>query len=743
MRFALISASEKISSVYSHMNSHPSLRRTRRRAVYPQPRITNVPPVQEASRVAFRSLNRDLSLVEFFRRVLEEGLDTRLPLLERLKFLSIFSSNLDEFFMIRVPGLKLHLDDPSVSHDGMTTREVLAAIRRRIAGMVRQQSECLRYQILPALAENDIHIRRYCDLGIMQQANVRDQFERRIYPVLTPQAVDPSHPFPYVSGGSLNLGLWVKPMFHQRVAHALNNNFGEDIFVRIKIPSCVPRFIEVVPGSDTFVLAEDVITSNIRSVVPEADPADCHVFRITRDADLELIEAEARDLLEMMEENLRLRRFGDVVRLEVSTSIPPSRIGQLSECLEVNSEDVYTIDGPLDISDFDFLTKLDRPNLKDRPLETSRPPALDVGDSTFDAIKRGDILLHHPYMPYSIVTDFIAEAADDPQVVAIKMCLYRMGAESPIPPLLIKASEQGKQVTVLIEIKARFDEANNIEWGKKLERAGVHVIYGVLGLKTHSKASLIVRREGDDLRRYVHVATGNYNPATSAAYTDLGLLTADEEIGADVTELFNFLTVYSQRKEFQTLLVAPLNLRERMLQAIAVEADNARRGLPSRIIAKFNRLADSEIVEALYAASQAGVKIDLIVRGICTLRPGVPGLSENIKVRSIVGRLLEHSRVYYFENAGDPQVFIGSSDWMPRNLDRRVEVLTPVRSAPIREYLRNVYLESYLRDNVRSREMGPDGVYTRAIPSPADPLFDSQLFFQGRSNVLKFALHAA
>ncbi len=722
------------------MNSHPSLRRTRSRVVYRKPQIASVPAMPEVSRVAFRSLNRDLSLVEFFRRVLEEGLDTRIPLLERLKFLTIFSSNLDEFFMIRVPGLKLHLDDPSVSHDGMTTRDVLAEIRKRITGMVREQSECLRYEILPALSENDIHIRRYCDLSILQQAQVKDHFERKIYPVLTPQAVDPSHPFPYVSGGSLNLGIWVKPLFHQRVASALNN-VGEDIFVRIKIPSCVPRFIEVHPGSDTFVLAEDVIASNIRSVLPEAEPADCHVFRITRDADLELMEAEARDLLEMMEENLRQRRFGDVVRLEVSASMPLVRIEQLSECLEVISEDVYKIAGPLDISDFGFLTKLDRPQLKDKPLETSRPRVLDSGDSTFDAIKRGDILLHHPYMPYRIVTDFIAEAADDPQVVAIKMCLYRMGAESPIPPLLIKASEQGKQVTVLIEIKARFDEANNIEWGKKLERAGVHVIYGLLGLKTHSKASLIVRREGDELRRYVHVATGNYNPATSAAYTDLGLLTADEEIGADVTELFNFLTVYSQRKEFQTLLVAPLNLREKMLELIGREAQNARRGLPSRIIAKFNRLADNEIVEALYDASQAGVKIDLIVRGICTLRPGVPGLSENIKVRSIVGRLLEHSRVYFFENAGDPQVFIGSSDWMPRNLDRRVEVLTPVRSAPIREYLRDVYLESYLKDNIRSREMGPDGTYTKAIPSPADAPFDSQLSFQGKSNVLKFESH--
>jgi polyphosphate kinase len=384
------------------------------------------------------------------------------------------------------------------------------------------------------------------------------------------------------------------------------------------------------------------------------------------------------------------------------------------------------------------LYKLDRLDLKDAPLHVARPQIFNSDESIFDIIKRGDVLLHHPYMPYSIVTDFIKEAVEDPDVLAIKMCLYRTGANSPIPPLLIEASERGKQVTVLVELKARFDEENNIEWAKKLERAGIHVVYGLLGLKTHCKTTLIVRREGEDLRRYVHLATGNYNPQTSAFYTDLGLLTANEEIGADSTELFNYLTAYSKNEGYRKLLVAPTNLREQMIGLIKRETENARKGIPARIIAKLNRLADSKIIRALYEASQAGVEIDLIVRGICMLRPGVEGLSENIRVRSIVGPLLEHSRAYYFANGGDEEIYMGSSDWMPRNLDRRVEVIAPIDDAKLKQYLKDEFLAAYLQDNVKARELQPDGSYQRVYPASEAEAFNSQLSFQLNSNVIRF-----
>ncbi|MEP6847838.1 MAG: polyphosphate kinase 1 [Acidobacteriota bacterium] len=384
------------------------------------------------------------------------------------------------------------------------------------------------------------------------------------------------------------------------------------------------------------------------------------------------------------------------------------------------------------------LAKLNRPELKDKPLRVTRPKIFDGSRSTFDLIREKDILLHHPYMPYAIVTDFIAEASEDPDVLAIKICLYRMGKNSPIPPLLIRASELGKQVTVLIELKARFDEANNIEWAKKLEQAGVHVIYGLLGLKTHAKSTLIIRREGDELRRYVHVATGNYNPQTSADYTDLGLLTVDKEIGKDVSDMFNFLTVYSQNREYRKLLVAPTDLREKIIERIDREAEHARNGRPARIIAKLNRLADAEIVNTLYEAAQAGVKIELIIRGICTLRPGVPGLSENITVRSVVGQLLEHSRVYYFENGGENEILMGSSDWMPRNLDRRVEVLTPVESPDLKAFLKDEYLAAYLRDNSKALLLQTDGRYLRITPSDGEERFNVQESFQENSKLLQF-----
>lgn len=680
--------------------------------------------------------NRELSLIEFFRRVLDEALDQSQPLLERLKFLGIFSSNLDEFFMIRVSSLKEKWGD-RVSADGKTAFEQLAEIRTRLLELVKAQMDCLRQEILPQLAENGIGIASYDSLTSDERQKLNEYFKNKIYPVLTPQAVDPSHPFPYISGGSLNLGLVVKPRLDRRVERALQN-LGNEFFVRIKIPQFVSRFVPVEGHASKFVLIEDLIAANVKALVPDGETEACHLFRITRDADIELRESEAEDLLQSMEENLKQRRFGEVVRLEVSHTMPREMVNYLSKSLGIDSDDIYTIDGPIDIAAFMALHKLDRLDLKDTPLHVARPHIFNTGESMFDIIKRGDVLLHHPYMPYSIVTDFIKEAAEDPDVLAIKMCLYRTGADSPIPPLLIEASARGKQVTVLVELKARFDEENNIEWAKRLERAGVHVVYGLLGLKTHCKTTLIVRREGDELRRYVHLATGNYNPQTSAVYTDLGLLTVDEEIGADSTELFNYLTAYSQNEGYRKLLVAPTNLRHQMIELIKRETENARKGVPARIVAKLNRLADTRIIRALYEASQAGVEIDLIIRGICMLRPGVPGLSENIRVRSIVGRLLEHSRVYYFANGGEEEIYLGSSDWMPRNLDRRVEVVAPVEDAKLKQYLKDEFLAAYLRDNVKARELHSDGSYRRVYPASEAEAFNSQLSFEINSNVVRF-----
>ncbi|HSU24444.1 MAG TPA: polyphosphate kinase 1 [Pyrinomonadaceae bacterium] len=681
-------------------------------------------------------VNRDLSLIEFFRRVLEEGMDRSQPILERLKFMAIFASNIDEFFMIRVSGLKEKLGHRfDVSPDGYTLPELLQEIKIRVSEMIETHSRVLRDEIIPELAENGIVLVRYNELTEKERKRVDRYFKMHVYPTLTPQAVDPTHPFPYISGGGLNLALFVRPKLNRRVARVMKG-ICDEFFVRIKIPSFLPRFVPVDGSEGRYVLIEEVVAANVRQFAPEADPDGCYLFRITRDADIDLREEEAADLLQAMEENLKQRRFGDVVRLEVGSGMPEKMLNYLTESLEISEDDVYSIDGPMNVTDAFAIVSMNRPDLKAAPLKITVPEMLRTDESKFDIIRRSDVLLHHPYMPYSIITDFIREAAEDPDVLAIKMCLYRIGANSPIAPLLIRASENGKQVTALIEIKARFDEANNIEWGKRLERAGVHVVYGILGLKTHAKTTLIVRREGEDLRRYVHLATGNYNPETSTVYTDLGLLTADEKIGEDATELFNYLTVYSQRDTFNKLLVAPICLREKMLELIGRETQNAENGMPARIIAKINRLADAEIVQALYDASRAGVEIDLIIRGICTLRPGVPGLSENIRVRSIVGRLLEHSRVYFFENGGRNEVYIGSSDWMPRNLDRRVEVLTPVQEPAIRRHLREDYLEAYLRDNVKAREMQPDGSHIRAEQS-GEP-FNAQLSFQEVSNVVAF-----
>lgn len=676
--------------------------------------------------------NRELSLLEFHRRVLEEALDPTQPLLERLKFLSIFSSNLDEFFMIRVSGLKERLDhELEPSPDGMMPAEQLKAIREQLLPMVAEQMRCLREDILPQLNSHDILLTPYGSLSEDERQALDSYFMKHVFPVLTPQAVDPAHPFPYISNLSLNLGLMVEPIREHGITQSLTGKV-EPRFVRIKIPPVVPRLVPVGEGGSKFTYLEELIAANVGTLFPRMRPGKCHTFRVTRDADLEIRDDEAADLLETVEKTLRKRRFGTAVRLEVSSTMPREMVDYLIGSLGLTHEDVYAIDGPLNVSDLMALYQLERPELKDKPIRVTVPAPLrniKGGDSIFEVIKRQDVLLHHPYNSYTTVTDFIHTAAQDPHVLAIKICLYRTGPNSPIPQSLIEASERGKQVTALIELKARFDEEHNIEWAKRLEEAGVHVVYGLLGLKTHCKVVLVVRRENQSLQCYVHIATGNYNPTTSSTYTDFGLLTADEELGADATDLFNFLTGYSRQKEYRRMLVAPVNLRERMLALIERETAHAKAGRPAQIIAKINRLADSQIIRALYEASQAGVPIDLIVRGICMLRPGVPDLSETIRVRSIVGRFLEHSRVFYFANGGEEEVYIGSADWMLRNLDRRVEVVTPIHDSRLKKYLKDIVLAAYLRDNVKARVLKPDGTYERASAAPGEERFDSQMHF--------------
>jgi polyphosphate kinase len=702
---------------------------------------TTAPLANRAAKVALPAnlrhsreflLNRETSLLEFFRRVLEEAQDERQPALERVKFLAIFSSNLDEFFMIRVSGIKEETEQEIVSptSDGLTPEEQLGLIRGYVAEMIAEQSRCLTEEVLPQLAARGVEIVAYDALSEEDRAGLRNYFDEHVFPVLTPQGVDPGHPFPYISNLSLNIGLMVEPAIEHGITRSLTGR-PEPRFVRIKVPPTVPRLVKVGSEGARFALLEDVIAANAGELFQRMNAGRCYTFRVTRDADIDVRDYEADDLLRSMEQTLRKRRFGKAVRLEVTDQMPREMVDYLATELELEAEDVYAISGPLGVGDFMQLYGLKRPELKDKPLAATTPAILKDAESIFDVVRGQDVLLHHPYTSYNTVVDFMKEAARDPEVVAIKMCLYRTGQKSPIPKALIEASERGKQVTVLVELKARFDEEANIEWAKKLEEAGVHVVYGVLGLKTHCKVALVVRREGEGLRRYVHVATGNYNPVTSGVYTDLGLLTADEEIGQDASDIFNFLTGFSRQKEYLKLLVAPANLRERMLALINRERDNQLAGKPARIAAKVNRVADAEVIRALYEASQAGVPIDLVVRGVCMLKPGVPGLSETIRVRSIVGRLLEHSRVFHFHNGGDDEVYIGSSDWMTRNLDRRVEVVAPVTDPHLRRYLKDVVLAAYLRDNAKARELRPDGSYVRVRPAPGEEPFDSQTHFEG------------
>ncbi len=678
--------------------------------------------------------NRELSWLEFNRRVLNEALNESNPLLERLKFLAIFSTNLDEFFMIRVSGLKEQIAEGvrKLSRDGLSPAEQLREIRERLRPMLADQMTCLNEDILPALADRGIKICSYQDLNKSEKKRLDDYFHKKIFPVLTPQAVDLSHPFPFISNLSLNLGLIVEPeegFQNEKLRHLFTNRR----FSRIKLPANVSRLIPIDDSGARFALLGELVAANVGYLFPNMKTGKPCMFRITRDADIEIREDEAGDILNTIELELHhQKRFSFPVRMEIADSMPDEMVNYLAGSIGLTEQDVFRVEGFLNVPDLMKLYSLERPELKDKPIAYSIPAAIRRNDNIFETLKQRDILLHHPYTAYSTVTDFINAAAEDEQVLAIKICLYRTGKDSPVIKSLVKASRNGKQVAALVELKARFDEENNIEWARHLEAEGVHVVYGMRELKTHSKVTLVVRNENDELRRYVHIATGNYNPATSRIYTDLGLLTSDAEIGADATELFNFLTGYAYQDEFRKLLIAPINLRERMIELIRRETENIKAGKEARIIVKLNSLTDDKIIRELYRASQAGVRIDLIIRGICTLRPQVAGLSENIRVISVVGRFLEHSRIFYFANDGKEEIYIGSADWMHRNLDRRVEAIVPIKDASLRQYLKEEILAAYLQDNINASILQADGTYEKINVGEGEIEFDSQLYFVGK-----------
>lgn len=679
--------------------------------------------------------NRELSWLEFNNRVLSEAIDNRTPLLERLKFTAIFSANLDEFFMVRVAGLKRQVEAEvtKLTPDGLTPQQQLEAIRKRLLPLVTQQVENFESNLKTELVNHGVHLINYVDLNQEQRSYLQQYFEDNIFPVLTPLAVDPSHPFPQMSNLSLNLAVLVK-----------NPDNDDELFARVKVPKSLPRFV-VLPDQlkqigqvehQTLWVAvplEQVIAHNLQSLFPGMNVQEYHNFRLTRDADLSVQEDEADDLLLAIEQELRKRRLGGTaVRLEINVSMPENMKTMLMQALQLKEIDVYEIDGLLGLNDLFAFMSLPLPHLKDTPWSSVIPApfnhfqelksAKDNGDSDniseefFAMIRESDLLVHHPYNSFSTtIQEFITQSALDPNVLAIKMTLYRTSGDSPIIQALIDAAENGKQVVALVELKARFDEENNINWAKKLEKAGVHVVYGLVGLKTHTKIVLVVRKENGKIRRYVHIGTGNYNPKTSKLYTDLGLFSAREDLGADLTDLFNFLTGYSKQKAYRKLLVAPVTLRKRMVAMIQREAEHCRNGGSGRIVAKMNSLVDQPMIEELYKASQAGVKIDLIIRGMCCLRPNIQGISENINVISIIGRFLEHSRIFYFHNNGDEEIYIGSADWMTRNLSRRVEAVTPVENPHLLKQLQEI-LGIMLSDNRQAWELNNDGSYTQRNP---------------------------
>lgn len=673
-------------------------------------------------------LNRELSWLEFNSRVLEEAADPTNPGLERIKFLSIVSSNLDEFFEIRVAGLQEQLyaglEPQDFPADGLAPTEQLTRIAQRVHHLVAEQYRLLHQELIGELQQSGIEWVRLAELSPAELAYVDTLFASSIYPVLTPLAIDPGHPFPHVHNKSLNIALLVERK------HA---NQLQELFAVVQVPAVLDRVV-LLPGTPDrvrFVLLEDVVAAHLGTLFGGFRVLGHTVFRVTRNTDLTIDEDDAEDLLQTIQENLRQRMRGDAVRLEISDAADERFVQMLVGALDLQGRDVYRVPGPVDLTVFMALHRLDGFRaLKDEPVIPGVPPAFASGADVFDLIRGQDVLVHHPFESFGCVVNFIDRAADDPQVLAIKQTLYRTSGASPIIRALERAAQNGKQVTALVELKARFDEENNIVWARSLEHAGVHVVYGVVGLKTHCKASLVVRREGEGIRRYVHLSTGNYNPTTARVYTDLGLFTAKPEFGEDTSELFNLLTGYSQGRRWRRFLVAPLGLREQIVELIDREGRNAETGRPSRIIAKMNALVEPTVIDALYRAARAGVRIDLVVRGTCCLRPGIPGLSENIRVISIVDRFLEHSRIFYFENAGDPEVLLSSADWMPRNFFRRIEVMFPVEDPRLKARLTDELLAGVLNDNIKARQLQADGTYTRVMPADGQEGLRSQTVFQ-------------
>ena len=671
-------------------------------------------------------LNRELSWLAFNGRVLEEARDPTNPWLERLKFLSIFSSNLDEFFEVRVAGLQQQLyagiAAQDYAADGLDPARQLAEIDRRVHDLVAEQERCLHDDVMPGLAAGGITWVRLDQLEPDDRSYVDRLFRESIYPVLTPLAIDPGHPFPHVHNKSLNVALLIE-----------NERTSQQLFAVVQVPAVLNRVV-MLPGAPDrvrFVLLEDVIASHLGELFGGFRVVDHTVFRVTRNTDLAINEDEAEDLLQTIEETLRQRIRGEAVRLEILASAHDRFVQLLVEALDLQERDVYRVRGPVDQTVALALLRLEGFRaLRDEPLSPRVPPAFAGRDDLFELLRAQDVLVHHPYESFGCVVDFITRAADDPNVLAIKQTLYRTSGASPIISALVRAAQNGKQVTALVELKARFDEENNIVWARELEQAGVHVVYGVVGLKTHCKAALVVRREADGIRRYVHLATGNYNPTTARIYTDLGLFTANPDFGEDVSEMFNLLTGYSQREQWRKLIVAPVGLRERVIELIDRERRNAEAGRKARIVVKMNALVEGSVIDALYRAAQAGVTIDLVIRGICCLRSGIPGVSERIRVISIVDKFLEHSRVFYFENGGAPEVFLASADWMPRNFFRRIEVMFPIEDPRLRARIVDEILPTVLADNVKARLQGSDGTYVHVQPAEGQAAVRSQVVLQ-------------
>ncbi len=677
-------------------------------------------------------INRELSWIEFNKRVLHEASNPAHPLLERVKFIAIFSSNLDEFFMIRVSGLEKQVEagNDTLSFDGLSPMQQLLEIRQRTIEMLSERSRLFYEELIPQLAEAGISFAKYEQLSETHKQALNNFFDEQIFPVLTPLAFDPGHPFPFVSNLSLSLAVQLKGSSDDSLR-----------FARVKVPDGLSRLIrldkvkgiKLPKGKLIYVWLEDLIAGNIQKLFPNVPVISVHPFRVTRDADIEIEEDEAGDLLASISQGLRQRRYGNVVKMDVNPGIPDYIKQVLMENLEIEERKVYEIPGILGLSSLMEMMSIDRPDLKDVPFVPRNPFLEQEEENMFDLLKQRDMLLHHPYDSFQPVIDFINCAAHDPDVLAIKQTLYRVGSKSPIVQALIEAAERGKQVAVLVELKARFDEENNIVWARALEKAGAHVVYGLLGLKTHAKMLLVVRREDEGLRRYVHLSTGNYNAATAKVYTDYSLFTANPEIAADISEIFNYLTGYSRQDTYRKIIVAPLNMRKWILGMIEREIACHKKYGNGHIMLKLNALVDPQVISALYHASQAGVWIDLIVRGICSLRPMLKGVSENIRVVSIVGRFLEHSRVFYFYNNGEEEIYLGSADMMQRNLDRRVEIIFPVLENSFKKGIKHC-LETMLQDNVQSWSLYPDGTYMKTVRE--GELVNSQISFLQQPHIV-------